>query len=264
MFDELRADRRLLIAADMESYSSRDNVLQYRAQRGFHDVMNAAARRLGLDRLQWVTQQNGDGELAILPEGTDETRIVTTLPPVVDRLLRDYNRGLAAEARVRLRIALHEGLVHLDGANGFPGEAIVTVCRLVDSSAAKRALKVFPNANVALIVSDRIYRDVVRHYHDLRPERFQRVTAQVTGKNFGEPAWIYVPDEDATKVSLDDSQPIAAPREHDAGTRPTGQRDTQATYGRITTHGPAAFGNGNIVAGHIGQVSPEWHGRGHD
>jgi len=261
VFDHLRADRRLLVAADMENYSQRDNVLQFRAQQGFHDVMQAATRQLGLDRVKWVTQQNGDGELAILPEDIDELTVVTTLPPVIDRLLRDYNRGLAPEARVRLRIALHEGLVHLDGANGFPGEAVVTVCRLVESAALKRALQLLPAANVALIVSDRIYRDIIRHYHDLRPERFQQVDAQVAGKNFSEPAWIYLPDEDVTKVPLVDAPPTEAQNQETTRATPSNpSRTPKQQFGNITTHGPAAFGNGNVVASHIDRIAPHRHG----
>ncbi|MFV2088015.1 hypothetical protein [Micromonospora sp. LOL_021] len=188
-------DRRVLVAVDMESYSRRDNVLQYRAQLTFQEVMAAACSEVGFDRASWQIQQGGDGELAILPQGTSERAVLARLTPVLDRLLRETNRGLADKARIRLRVAVHEGPVHLDGANGFPSDAVVTVCRLVDSPQLKTALRQFPDAAVALIVSDRLYQDIVRQYQDLRLDHFQPVTARIADKGFEAAAWIYVPGE---------------------------------------------------------------------
>jgi hypothetical protein len=243
----------------MERYSQRDNVLQYRAQQAFQRVMRQAADELGLDRVRWVTQQGGDGELAILPPRTRETTVVTQLTPTIDRLLREHNRGLAQEARVRLRVAVHEGLVHLDGANGYPGEAVVTVCRLVDAPLLKAALRVFPEANVALIVSDRIYRDVVRNYHALRPERFRRVTASLPDKGFETQAWIFVPDEDVAALhDLGERPPVGAGRGDGAASSarvaaaapaPEPPAGGGQAFGSVVTHGPTAFGNHNLVQG---------------
>ncbi|GAA2383276.1 hypothetical protein Cme02nite_70740 [Catellatospora methionotrophica] len=264
MYDTPRPDRRLLIAVDMENYSGRDNVLQYRAQQGFQQVLQAATAQLDIDRVKWMTQQGGDGELAILPADVDELKVVTRLTPIIDRLLRDHNRGLDPEARVRLRIAVHEGLVHLDGANGYPGEAVVTVCRLVDAAPLKAALRAFPKAHVALIVSDRIYQDVIRHYHDIRPDRFLQVTAEVPGKRFSADAWVFVPDEDVRTLphhppvhgiaETPASSPAQAPPPLSPATT-TGQY-----FANVTTHGPAAFGNHNTVGPYTDRT--EEKGRG--
>src|SRR5688500_12997729 len=69
-------DRRLLVAVDMENYSGKDNAAQYRAQQIFQQVMREAADELRLDRANWVTQQGGDGELAILPASASELTVV--------------------------------------------------------------------------------------------------------------------------------------------------------------------------------------------
>ena len=188
-------ERRILVCVDMESYSRRDNVLQHRAQSAFTRILDEATTELGLSRVTWRIQQGGDGELAILPTDASERKVVTRLAPAVDRLLREHNTGLASEAKVRLRIAIHQGLVHIDGTNGFPSEAVVHVCRLADAPVLKATLRRFPGADVALIVSDVIYRDVVRHYRDLRPEHFSQVSATIPEKGFDAPAWIYVPGE---------------------------------------------------------------------
>jgi hypothetical protein len=197
MTTDAHPHRRMLISVDMERYSRQDNETQYRSQQLFAQVMRDAADELGLDRVRWITQQGGDGEFAILPDGTLERRVVGELVFALDRLLGRENPQRAAGARVRLRVAIHEGLVHLDGANGFPGEAVVTVCRLVDAPDLKAALRAFPDANVALIVSDEIYRGVVRAYRKPRPDRFRKIDVRMPDKGFAADAWIFVPDEDA-------------------------------------------------------------------
>ncbi|MEU4565494.1 hypothetical protein [Micromonospora sp. NPDC023956] len=239
----------------MESYSIRDNVLQYRAQQALQEIMWNACDEVGLDRAKWHVQQGGDGQLAILPAGTSERVVATRLAPLVDRLLREHNRGLAPEARVRLRLAVHEGPVHLDGANGYPGDAVVHVCRLVDSPQLKSALQRFPGSEAALIVSDRIYHDVVRQYQDLRPEHFLRVTASLPGKKFEAAAWIYVPGENAAgRPPLDHERRGATEDQLDDGGVDREDRPVPRSTGggqvfhHITSHGPTAYGNGNTVS----------------
>jgi class 3 adenylate cyclase len=252
-------DRRVLIAVDMESYSGRDNVLQHRAQLAFREVMTTACDELGLDRANWQIQQGGDGELAILPQGTSERAILARLTPVLDRLLRETNRGLSSGARIRLRVGVHEGPVHLDGANGYPGEAVVTVCRLVDSTQLKQALKQFPEAAVALIVSDRLFQDIVRQYQDLRPDHFHQVTARVPDKGFEAAAWIYVPGEripaTGTRPDLPDSVPDPpddGPGGSTVGHRRSGPRPRPTGGGQVFRDnqigGVGAIGTGNSVS----------------
>jgi hypothetical protein len=241
-------DRRVLVTVDMESYSRRSNVLQHRAQQAFRDIMDQTTAELGLDRVDWIIQRGGDGELAVLPRGTSERTVAAGLAPVADRLLRAYNEGLAGEARVRLRMAVHQGLVHLDGANGFPSEAIVQVCRLVDSPQLKAALRRFPGANVALIVSDVIYREVIQHYRDLRPDHFAGVTAALPDKDFRAAAWIYVPGENAASAgSSDPARKPAHPQGPDASGRAQPASPGSQSFSGITTYGPAAFGNHNTI-----------------
>ncbi|MFC7277565.1 hypothetical protein ACFQS1_26525 [Paractinoplanes rhizophilus] len=225
--------RRVLVAADMESYSKRNNVLQHRAQVAFRRVMDDATTAVGLDRVDWLIQQGGDGELAILPPRTSERTVAARLAPVADRLLREVNQGLAPEAKVRLRLAVHQGLVHLDGANGFPSEAVVHVCRLADSPQLKQALRAFPDANVALIVSDSVFHEVIEHYRDLRPDQFAEIRAEIPDKGFSATAWIHVPGENAA---------AATPRRADTPSPAAGQ-----VFSDITTIGPAQFGNHNTM-----------------
>jgi hypothetical protein len=246
-------DRRFLVAVDMESYSRQNNLRQYQSQRTLREVMRAAVDEVGLDRVSWTTQSTGDGELAVLPAGVSEPTVVSRLVPAIDRILRQHNRSLIPGAKVRLRVALHQGLVHLDSANGFAGEAVVTVCRLLDAPPLKRALAAFTGAATAVIASEEVFRDVVNQQYDgLRPERFRKVEVSLPAKDFRQTAWIYVPDEDVSCLDDDLEEPEPSPPtgplpEPNPPRRPGGApaavpAPSPVTY--VTAHGDRSFAIG--------------------
>nr|MDT0659127.1 hypothetical protein [Micromonospora sp. DSM 115978] len=251
---------------DIEKFSGRDNVLQYRAQLAFQKIMTDACTELGLDRFDWQIQPRGDGELAVLPTSANERMVVTRLAPTIDRLLRDHNRGMADEARIRLRIAAHEGPVHSDGACGAAGEAVLEVCRLVDSPQAKTALRRFPGTEVMLIVSDRIYRDIILHYRDLRPEHFQKVVAHLPDKDFAEIAWVYVPGENAAVAIPSDESDGGSPSQPESGPRQSERQGRQATphvdAGHHRSPEPPLGSRGHVYHGNVANGSGVVYGDG--
>ncbi|WP_433207353.1 hypothetical protein ACQP00_41200 [Dactylosporangium sp. CS-047395] len=231
--------RRILVAVDVEKYSRRENLQQYRMQEDFRLVLQQGADRLGLDRRAWLIQVAGDGELAVLPAPASEPRVVAHLVPVLDRLLRERNAGLPGERRIRVRVAVHVGLVHVDGAKGFPGAAAVTVSRLVGARPVKLALAAFPAAGAALILSEQVFDDVVaQRYEDMAPDAFTRVRIEVPDKEFDQAAWISVPGSapaDLARILADFQFSTPAPISPAPG-----------NSGRIesmTTHGPAVIGD---------------------
>ncbi|EEP74592.1 hypothetical protein MCAG_04919 [Micromonospora sp. ATCC 39149] len=263
-------ERRLLISVDMERYSRRSNLQQYEAQQAFHELLHSAAEAVGLDRVAWSTQQAGDGELAILPRDVPEARVIGRFVPELNRRLRAYNSSRLPAARVRLRIAVHQGLVHLDGANGFPGNAVVFVSRLCDADPVRRALAAFHDAGVALVVSAEIFRDVVSEYpEEMRPERFRRVRISKPDKGFDEFAWLCVVDEDLSSwpalagdgpddprgVSDDGAAGVPAgpppgPSRPDAGGRATADG---IRTGDVRVRGQNAIGPGATAIGSVGR-----------
>ncbi|MEU1602877.1 hypothetical protein [Micromonospora matsumotoense] len=250
-------ERRLLISVDMERYSRRSNLQQYDAQENFHTLLRAAAADVGLDRVAWTTQQAGDGELAILPRDVSESRVIGRFVPELNRQLRAFNSSRTAAGQVRLRVAVHQGLVHLDGANGFPGHAVVHVCRLCDAAPVRQALAAFPEAGVALVVSTEMYRDVVREYpEELRPERFRRIEVEHPEKEFREPAWLCVIDEDMSSWSPPDqpSAPVGGPppAKPDTGGG-AGAAGTGIRTGDIRVQGQNAIGPHATAIGSVGR-----------
>jgi hypothetical protein len=135
-------------------------------------------------------EDRGDGALLAVPPLADTTILLTTL---VDRLaaeLRRHNHVSAITAQLRLRVALHTGVVHSDD-EGLVGTAVNHAFRLLEAEQLKLALRE-TGAELALIASLRIYDDVIRHGLGLvDPGEYQQVVVVV--KETVTPAWIRVP-----------------------------------------------------------------------
>lgn len=257
-------ERRLLISVDMERYSRRSNLQQYEAQRYFRELLHEAAGAVGLDRVAWTTQQAGDGELAVVPREVSESRVIGRFVPELNRRLRNHNSSRLPAARIRLRVAVHQGLVHLDGANGFPGNAVVFVCRLCEAEPVKKALATFPDAGVALVVSTEIFRDVVTEYpEEMRPERFVRIEVAHPDKDFREQAWLCVVDENLAAVAVQGVPPVsgegaAQAEEKVVDTTEVKPANSATEHGGIRTgdirvKGQNAIGPGATAIGSVGR-----------
>ncbi|MFC4534078.1 hypothetical protein [Sphaerisporangium dianthi] len=189
-----QAIRRVCVAVDLESYSSRILVEQDWAQRQLVGMLEEADRRGDLGRERWITQQQGDGELALLQPGIDEAHVIPGLIRGLRTQLHERNRPLALASRLRMRLAVHVGLTRV-AENGFAGDAVNTVCRLRDAPALKEALRAAPDSYLAVIVSQPIFQEVVRGHdlHDLQERSFTRTEIEIPDKNFIAEAWIHVP-----------------------------------------------------------------------
>ncbi|GAA1728729.1 hypothetical protein [Nonomuraea bangladeshensis] len=186
--------RRLIMAVDAEGYGRGDDLRHDSIQSGLAQVMDRGARETGLRRDTWTRQEAGDGEVIVLPDGEPELRVIDDLIRRVRKALHDYNRERRDDARLRIRVAIGHGVVKR-GAMGFVGQVVVTTCRLLDAKAARAALKANPRADLVLILTDRLYEDVVRQLHtSYRPESFTRL--EVPTKERTEIAWMWIPSED--------------------------------------------------------------------
>jgi hypothetical protein len=183
-------DRRLLVAVDAEGYGSGTDRDHFAVQAGLTKVLDVAAANAGLRRDLWLTQQAGDGELAILPRDESEPVVVDQYVRHLDEALAAHNADPAAGRRIRLRMAVHFGAA-MRADNGYAGQGVVAVSRLVDSPPVKHALANAPEASLAVILSRQIYDDVVRQGHISVPEaEFIKVGVQV--KEYQDEAWVRV------------------------------------------------------------------------
>jgi hypothetical protein len=184
--------RRLCVAYDVEHYSQRGTKREYATQQRLSDVLSFAFGEVGLAAGEYELQEQGDGGLALLPTGgtVDEPRLIVGLLNGLRNALTELNEDLVEQARVRLRVALHEGVVHR-APHGYVGPAVIEVCRLRDADPVRSALADSDSVLVA-VVADGLYRDVLAHgYHGLPGTVFTPVDVQV--KSFSARAWIYLP-----------------------------------------------------------------------
>lgn len=192
--------RRLMVAVDAAGYGGQDETRQAATQGALVEILDRAAVRVGLNRADWVRQPGGDGELSVLPVGEPETVVVDDFVRAVAKALAAHNEPLRPEYRMRLRLAVHHG-VATPAANGFTGQGPVVLNRLLHSAPAQQALAGSERADLVLVLSDRVFEDViVQRRTSLRSWNFRKVAVQT--KELRTSAWLWLPDEDVLSLDL--------------------------------------------------------------
>lgn len=175
---------RVLVAVDIQAYSKLDTREQLGAQRDLADALDRAARLAGLEPNRWDRQVGGDGELSLLPEDIDPSVVVGGFTTRLSDELRRINARTPGRPRLRLRVALHHGTLTA-GPFGPAGEAPIVVQRLLDAAPLRRLLTEDPGRDLALIVSDSLYEDVVRTgFTSLPQDAFAPVKVTAKGTAF--------------------------------------------------------------------------------
>jgi hypothetical protein len=173
-------------------YSRHTNAVAAELQRDLVEVLAQARGAAGIAESGVRTQPQGDGQFAVLPIGIDESVVI---PRVIARLgagLLDRDRGRADEDRMRLRVALHRGLVK-EAANGWVGTAAIAVHRILDSPQLRTTIKENPIAPYVLGLPDVLYRDVIAHaVEPPLAADFRPMTMALPQKDFVEQGWVTV------------------------------------------------------------------------
>ncbi|MBG0826820.1 hypothetical protein HS041_03400 [Planomonospora sp. ID67723] len=187
--------RALVMSSDLKGYGGGSDKRHEVMQRGFIEVHRAAAAEVGIDRATWAIQPAGDGELAVLPPGEHEPAVVDRYVRALHRELAARNRDLPPSDRLRLRVALAFGTAY-PSVNGYAGQAVVEASRLVDWDPLKQLFGKKDEANIVLLLSDRLFNDVVRQGHtSYRESDFRHASIRV--KEFSGSAWVWAPELDA-------------------------------------------------------------------
>lgn len=208
--------RHLCVAVDAKDYSKLDAAGQEDLQAALVKTLDIAAERAGLERLAWSRQEQGDGELALVPADQDEKLVVDDFVRELDAVLDRHNYGRFADARLRLRVAIHHGIAYRSD-NGYAGPAPVVVSRILASRELHDALEQAPSADLAVALSDGVYGDLVlNRLTSLRPGAFR--CTPIKSEKYEGKAWI--------RVLRDAEAAAAGAREADDATGPV---DTEST-----------------------------------
>jgi hypothetical protein len=200
-------EHRVLVTADIEDYSSRNDAEQRVLQSALGDSLDSAADRAELNRQAWLRQVGGDGVFAVLPRDTDVAALMDVFIRELDTALGVHNRRRADDhwSRIRLRLAVHVGPIHMDGAIGWPGQHAVLPARLRDSAPVRAALAALPDADLAVIVSTEVYRDyITQGPGEPRPSDFRSVHVRVKKQAYD--AYLYLPRFDIHDLPMPDEE----------------------------------------------------------
>lgn len=246
---------RAIFAVDTEKFTRNPSARQPKLRDAITKLLDGAFARCGMGEVwdaRMLSQGTGDGYVFAVP--LECTPFL--LDPLLNRLqeeLEEHDQRLRSEhrsLRLRLRAAIHMGCVpDSGGEREGVGTPMNDTFRLLDSQAVKNELTQ-SNPDITLlaaIVSQRVFEDVVRagYTSGLPPDRFRPVIAEVAGKEFVQPAWMYVPKPSrasdrpprstADRGSSDADSPGAAPTGH-APNRTTirGNVDNSITGGNFS------------------------------
>jgi hypothetical protein len=204
---------RSILALDIESSTSEERTnpikaeLRHKVYRFLREALTYAQIEEEIcDRFE----DRGDGVLALIHpvDHAPKTYLLSRFMPELCRLLVEYNRDLPAAERgrrgLRLRVVVHAGEIHLDD-NGYFGEALDLACRLLDAPVFKKTLHQSASAPAALVVSDEIYWNIVKHgYEGLRKETFQPdVSVRMAGRRHK--GYVHLPPVDLESAGFGDT-----------------------------------------------------------
>ncbi|MEU6711366.1 hypothetical protein ABZ897_07765 [Nonomuraea sp. NPDC046802] len=207
--EDRRPERALVVSSDLTGYGQGNDKRHEFMQAEFVAVHREAAEAVGLNRALWERQPGGDGELAVLPPGEAESLVVDGYVRALHTRLRERNRDLRAQERLRLRVAVAFGNAY-HAANGYAGQAVVEVSRLLSWEPFKLILKRNPDVSLALILSKAVYKDTVLQGHTTHSaESFRKVL--VSEKEYQEEAWVWVPDVDPADLVFDGESGVGSP-----------------------------------------------------
>jgi hypothetical protein len=244
---------RALLTVDAEGYSRNRDAELPALHTEIRQAVESACERSGLGetwRSVRVLQSTGDGVLAVLPY--DAAALL--IHPFADRLQEALGlvapRLRASGLSLRLRVAVHAGLVDDEHpVTGGISAATNDVSRLLDGEPLRAALRDSdPDVTfAAMIVSAQAYDLFVRGGHtSLQPGQLTPVHVKV--KQFDQAAYLYVPVPSRRVLSDDQPGTHAEPGEG-LPVLPGG-----ASIGRVSVTGNASQNAiGNQVGGNFTQ-----------
>ena len=181
-----------LFVCDIASFGhhSRNDLHRHKIRTALYDGLHRSFDDTGVPYAACYREDRGDGALVAVPPTVDTTVLLTSLVQRLRAAVRQHNDVSVRTAQMQLRLAVHTGIVHFD-AEGLVGTAVNHAFRILEAPQLKQVLR-RTGAELALITSERVYDDVIRHGLGLvNPVEYHQVELNV--KETFARAWITVP-----------------------------------------------------------------------
>lgn len=184
---------RTIFAVDIEGSTTRNNTAKGDLRGAMYAYLEQALRANGIgeDYCDPLVDR-GDGILALIRpvDEVPKTLLLAKVVPALRELLADHEAGSPGQ-QLRLRAVLHAGEVHHDNRGPY-SEALDVAFRLLDAPEVKQRFRLVTDP-LLLVVSDLIYRTIVRQgYEGIDVRTFVPVT-RVTVHDAVYPGWAYQP-----------------------------------------------------------------------
>lgn len=179
-----------IITVDVAGSGSRPVRATLRMRQELRQILTEVLGEQGIPWESVHPKDDGDAYRLLLGPDRPAERVLGPFLSDLEAALRGHRMFAAESALLRLRVAVHHGLAYLEGGE-WAGPAFVLAARLLDSGPLRQALATAPEANLALIVSEAIYNDVITSQYGPPAQDFQQV--EIAEKETRTKAWIYVP-----------------------------------------------------------------------
>ncbi len=233
---------RSILVVDVENSESLTNVQVEAVRTALYRIIDGA---IGGVESSVAQEDRGDGAMLVL-----DIPVLDVLDRVVGAMLtgvREHNGAAGPVNWLRVRIAVHEGYVGRD-AKGWSSDAVTATFRMNSAQPVKYALERAPRADAVVVVSDSVFRGLVRHgYRDtVIPDEYGSVT--VPSKSGDRLIWVRVPGY---------PEPPLPPSEPSARTyterRADGSDTAPPGWERSTIHATNFIGGNAVVGTQVGR-----------
>ncbi|MBE1534347.1 effector-associated domain 2-containing protein [Actinomadura algeriensis] len=182
----------VIFACDIASFgdTSRTDDVREIMRHAMYRQLDVSFGAAGIGPERRYHEDRGDGVMVLVPAEVGTEPLLTTVVEMLRAELRRYNKAAADVAQIKLRVSVHTGEARHDG-NGVVGTPVNHAFRILDAPPFKDALSE-SGASLAVIVSQRVHDDVVRHGPGLiDPDEYRRIDIAV--KETEGAAWVRVP-----------------------------------------------------------------------
>lgn len=207
-------------------------------RRTLYDVSGRAFADADIRAPHLYQEDRGDGILCVLKATVPPVRVVGVWLEYLHQNLRESNRG--PKVPLRLRVGMHIGPVTTD-PHGLSGRAVDLACRLGDCGTAKDVLAAASKSPLVVVVSERVYEDVVQAGGRwVEPEYYRSFDVDL--KEGRRTAWFLVPGLPEPPLPEPGTPPALGPAADAPGTAP--QRAETARPGVVNnSHGSGDINN---------------------